>query len=25
LRWFRQHFVGDQFVVVSWDGCRLGG
>ncbi len=21
LRWFRQHFVGDQFVVVSWDGC----
>lgn len=24
LRWFRQHFVGDQFVVVSWDGCTLG-
>lgn len=22
LRWFRQHFVGDQFVVVSWDGCN---
>lgn len=24
LRWFRQHFSADQFVVVSWDGCRLG-
>jgi len=24
LGWFRQHFVGDQFVVISWDGCRLG-
>ncbi len=24
LRWFRQHFVADQFVVVSWDGCTLG-
>lgn len=22
---FRQHFRGDQFVVVSWDGCRIGG
>jgi len=21
LRWFREHFVGDQFVVISWDGC----
>lgn len=25
LRWFREHFAGDQFVIVSWDGCRLGG
>ncbi len=25
LSWFRQQFVADQFVVVSWDGCRLGG
>jgi predicted RND superfamily exporter protein len=24
LRWFRQHFVADQFVVISWDGCTLG-
>jgi predicted RND superfamily exporter protein len=21
LDWFRQYFVGDQFVAVSWDGC----
>ncbi|HMO13191.1 MAG TPA: MMPL family transporter [Pirellulaceae bacterium] len=21
LRWFRSHFVGDQFVVVSWEGA----
>ena len=25
LQWFRQHFVADQFVVVSWPGCTLGG
>ncbi len=25
LRWFRQHFVADQFVLISWDGCELGG
>jgi hypothetical protein len=25
LAWFRRHFVGDQFVVVSWEGCHLGG
>jgi predicted RND superfamily exporter protein len=25
LKWFREHFVGDQFVIVTWDGCRLGG
>ncbi len=24
LRWFRQHFVADQFVVISWPGCELG-
>src|SRR5918996_4025641 len=25
LQWFRKHFVADQFVVVSWPGCELGG
>ena len=24
LGWFREHFVGDQFVIVSWEGCQLG-
>jgi predicted RND superfamily exporter protein len=24
LRWFRKHFVADQFVVISWPGCELG-
>ncbi|QDV25591.1 efflux RND transporter permease subunit [Aureliella helgolandensis] len=24
LAWFRQHFASDQFVIVSWEGCRLG-
>ena len=24
LGWFRKHFVADQFVVVSWEGCELG-
>ena len=24
LKWYREHFSGDQFVIVSWDGCRLG-
>lgn len=24
LQWFRQHFVADQFVIISWDGCELG-
>lgn len=23
LAWYREHFVGDQFVVVSWDGCEI--
>ena len=22
LDWFRQRFLGEQFVVISWDGCR---
>ena len=21
LDWFRDHFLGEQFVVVSWEGC----
>ena len=21
LEWFREHFLGEQFAVVSWDGC----
>ncbi len=21
LDWFREHFLGEQFVLVSWDGC----
>ncbi len=25
LRWFREHFGGNGFVVISWEGCRLGG
>ena len=25
LAWFREHFVGDQFVVISWDGCVIDG
>ncbi len=24
LRWFRKHFVGEQFALVSWDDCTLG-
>lgn len=24
LRWFRDHFLGEQFALVSWDGCTLG-
>ncbi len=23
LGWFRKHFASDQFVVISWEGCRL--
>ena len=22
LNWFKEHFLGEQFVVVSWDGCH---
>ncbi len=25
LAYFREHFLGDQFVLISWDGCKLGG
>ncbi len=21
LDWFREHFLGEQFVIVSWEGC----
>jgi predicted RND superfamily exporter protein len=24
LTWFRDHFVGEQFALVSWDNCTLG-
>ncbi|MDZ4853032.1 MAG: MMPL family transporter [Pirellulaceae bacterium] len=24
LEWFRSNFPTDQFVILSWDGCRLG-
>lgn len=24
LRWFRDYFIGEQFALVSWDGCTLG-
>src|SRR5262245_62021404 len=24
LTWFRRHFRGEQFAMVSWDGCTLG-
>jgi predicted RND superfamily exporter protein len=24
LGWFREFFVADQFVVISWEGCSLG-
>ena len=24
LAWFRKHFASDQFIVISWQGCRLG-
>lgn len=23
LQWFREHFSGEQFALVSWDGCTL--
>ncbi len=23
LNWFREHFLGEQFVVISWEGCTL--
>ncbi len=24
LKWFQEHFVGEQFALVSWDDCTLG-
>lgn len=24
LQWFRQHFISEGFVLVTWDGCTLG-
>lgn len=24
LGWFRNHFLGEQFVVLSWEGCQGG-
>jgi predicted RND superfamily exporter protein len=24
LNWFRQNFPSDQFILVSWEGCKLG-
>jgi predicted RND superfamily exporter protein len=24
LGWFREHFVADQFIIISWDSCELG-
>jgi uncharacterized protein len=24
LGWFREHFVADQFIILSWDGCEIG-
>jgi uncharacterized protein len=24
LEWFRDHFLGEQFVLVSWPGCTTG-
>ena len=23
FKWFREHFAGEQFILVSWDGCTL--
>lgn len=25
LQWFRDHFITDQFIIISWEGCHLGG
>lgn len=24
LFWFRDHFAGESFVLISWEGCQLG-
>ncbi|HQU41709.1 MAG TPA: MMPL family transporter, partial [Pirellulales bacterium] len=23
FKWFREHFAGEQFILMSWDGCTL--
>jgi predicted RND superfamily exporter protein len=23
FKWFRKHFAGEQFILMSWDGCAL--
>jgi predicted RND superfamily exporter protein len=23
FKWFQQHFAGEEFILVSWDGCTL--
>jgi hypothetical protein len=23
FRWFQQHFAGEQFILASWEGCKL--
>ncbi|MFN9592987.1 MAG: efflux RND transporter permease subunit [Pirellulaceae bacterium] len=25
LGWFRQHFPTDQFILLTWEGCKLAG
>ncbi len=25
LAWFRKNFPTDQFIIISWEGCKLGG
>jgi predicted RND superfamily exporter protein len=24
LKWFREHFISEGFILVTWDGCTLG-
>lgn len=25
LAWYKEHFAGDQFILISWEGCRIDG